>query len=108
MATTVDIEEEDDVLVHDDLAALVRVEGARLASDERLRAYRVIVGPERKRVTKYVVTHSPANAALAVCDVDRVPLKEMNRVLMAVVGERAPSLASMGVVPEGELPGEGD
>lgn len=69
--------------IYKDLATLVKAEGAAI-NDGGERAYRVANqdgGP-----TKYVVTNSPANAALAVMAVERVSQRELlEAALKAVV-----------------------
>lgn len=78
--------EDDDPQAYDDLTALLRVEGPRLAeADGKLRVYRVIVG----KVVRYAVSNSPGNAALCACDVDVVPPKAVAQAAFRVIGEKA-------------------
>lgn len=65
-----------------DLVSLIREHGARLEKNERV--YSVQYGFE----PVYVVSNSPANAALAVCTVVRVPDKELVKAAFEAMGVR--------------------
>lgn len=63
-----------------DLVSLIREHGAKLEKNERV--YSVQYGFE----PVYVVSNSPAGAALAVCDVHRVADKELVKAAFEAMG----------------------
>lgn len=65
-----------------DLVSLIREHGAKLEKNERV--YSVQHGFE----PVYVVSNSPSSAALAVCDVARVPDKELVKAAFEAMGAK--------------------
>lgn len=72
--------------VYDDLKSLVAAEGKKL-SDENFRAYRVAFSTDGVGTWcyRFVATNSPANAAQACVELERVPQKELLSVALSLL-----------------------